>query len=149
MTRKDLEAELLNAKRKIRELEQIIDENLIGNSYKRLEVKKLIEKIYILNEQIELLKAELQLLKEKFQKKETKRKNTASSLRHTKEYKEFRLKILARDGNKCTKCGSEKKLQVHHKKSVGKYPELALNENNVITLCAKCHTETDNYLSNT
>lgn len=142
MNRKELEARLMQLTKEKISLEVIIQKNMVGNSYQRIEINKLIEDLkeaYIENQ---ILKKELDRLKRN-------KKTTTSSLRHTKEYKEFRLKILDRDGNKCTQCGSNKKLQIHHKKSVGQYPELALDENNVITLCAKCHTDTDNYLSNT
>ena len=40
----------------------------------------------------------------------------------------------------CAACGGSRKLQVHHIKPVHEYPELELEENNLITLCAKpCH----------
>lgn len=39
----------------------------------------------------------------------------------------------------CAACGKTKKLQVHHILPVHIYPELELNHNNLITLCAKCH----------
>ena len=78
--------------------------------------------------------------------KKEKRKNSASKLKSGKKYKEFRQKILERDKYKCVECGSHEKLQVHHIKSVHKYPELVMDENNVITLCASCHVKTDNYL---
>jgi len=42
----------------------------------------------------------------------------------------------------CAFCGSIKKLHVHHKKPFHLYPELELDENNLITLCMdtnECH----------
>ena len=53
--------------------------------------------------------------------------------------------IIKRDGFKCTKCGGEEKLQVHHIKSFRNFPDLLKNESNVETLCFKCHKKTDNY----
>lgn len=43
---------------------------------------------------------------------------------------------------KCEVCGSDKKLNVHHKKPFHLYPELELDESNLITLCMdtkECH----------
>lgn len=90
------------------------------------------------------LKLQVEKLKHRYKKK--KDGVTATKLRGTKEYKEFRLKILERDNYKCVKCGSTKKLQVHHIKSVKKFPELLMIDDNVQTLCIKCHSETDSYL---
>lgn len=40
----------------------------------------------------------------------------------------------------CAACGNSRRLQVHHIKPVHKHPELELDENNLITLCASpCH----------
>lgn len=53
-----------------------------------------------------------------------------------------RKKIVERDGNKCTVCGSAKKLEVHHtfyyrdKPVPWKYPD-----NSLLTLCHKCHVK--------
>lgn len=44
--------------------------------------------------------------------------------------------------NKCAACGSNIRLQVHHKKPFHDYPELELDPNNLITLCMsekECH----------
>lgn len=42
--------------------------------------------------------------------------------------------------NYCAACGSTKKLEVHHIKPVHKHPELELDPDNLITLCADpCH----------
>ena len=41
---------------------------------------------------------------------------------------------------KCAACGKTTKLEVHHIKPVHKYPELELDPDNLITLCADpCH----------
>lgn len=55
------------------------------------------------------------------------------------KWKKKRLRILKRDGFKCTKCGNTKTLQVHHlyyifPRMPWQYPDTAL-----ITLCNKCH----------
>lgn len=59
----------------------------------------------------------------------------------TLEWKNKRLKILKRDGYKCTKCSSTKNLHVHHKtydktKMAWQYPN-----SNFITVCETCHNE--------
>lgn len=44
--------------------------------------------------------------------------------------------------NECAACGSKKQLQVHHILPFDDYPELELQENNLITLCMSekdCH----------
>lgn len=100
----------------------------------KMENKNLKEKIVELqNENIELGK------KRSYRKSDNPIKS--------KEYKEFRKKILERDNYTCQKCGSKEKLQVHHIKSRKKYPELIMNEQNCITLCIVCHAMTDNYFS--
>jgi 5-methylcytosine-specific restriction endonuclease McrA len=52
------------------------------------------------------------------------------------EWKTLRQKVLRRDGYRCTKCNSKKKLHVHHKT----YKRL-FNEHleDLVTLCKHCH----------
>ena len=40
---------------------------------------------------------------------------------------------------KCSVCCSDKDLEVHHKKPVHEYPELELEEKNLVVLCSRCH----------
>ena len=103
---------------------------------------ELIAEISKLKQKIKALEQRNSFLEKRLQKK----KNKPEEIRRSKEYKIFREKILSRDNHKCTKCGSDRKLHIHHLKSIGKYPELALEESNVVTLCIKCHSETENYL---
>lgn len=115
------------------------------------EIKQKNEEIERLKEENKRLKEENKILRNEAIKKEykyRKKKNkvTATKLRGTKEYREFRLKILERDNNKCVKCGSTQKLQIHHIKPANKFPELLMEESNVQTLCAKCHIDTESYL---
>lgn len=44
-----------------------------------------------------------------------------------------------KDHSECAICGYKKKLEVHHKLPVHKYPLLACEESNFITLCRSCH----------
>lgn len=55
------------------------------------------------------------------------------TLRSTK-WSSVRKKFL-QVNNRCAVCGNNKKLEVHHKKSFHKHPELELDTNNLITLC--------------
>lgn len=59
----------------------------------------------------------------------------------TRSYKwsKIRNKHLKKQPS-CAACGSSKKLEVHHIKPVHTYPELELEPENLITLCADpCH----------
>ena len=58
----------------------------------------------------------------------------------SKEWKEKRIEILDRDGNKCTRCGNINKLHIHHIKYEHDKPYAWEYENNtLVTLCEKCH----------
>jgi len=48
--------------------------------------------------------------------------------------------IIKRD-KKCVVCGSRKRLEAHHLFDKNTYPHKALDINNGVTLCKKCHTE--------
>lgn len=56
-----------------------------------------------------------------------------------------RSEIIERDNNECQKCKSKgmyhKAECVHHKKHIKDYPELALVDVNLISLCNACHNE--------
>lgn len=62
---------------------------------------------------------------------------------HTTEWKKKRKKILKRDHNSCQRCrqnGRYRKAEtVHHKKHLKDVPELALTDDNLISLCKDCH----------
>jgi len=67
----------------------------------------------------------------------------------SRKWKTKRKRIIFRDGNKCTNCGSNENLCVHHiyyykeKVQPWDYPDDAL-----ITLCEKCHNEWHKYNKN-
>ena len=58
------------------------------------------------------------------------------------EAKKWFKDIYSRDGKKCKKCNDNKNLQVHHVLPIRNYPLLALDINNGIVLCKKCHDKT-------
>jgi len=67
------------------------------------------------------------------------------ALRLSHLYKEWRKMIIKRDNFECQECGSRVKLEIHHKKGFTNYPKLRFEPSNVVTLCADCHSLTDNY----
>lgn len=62
-----------------------------------------------------------------------------SKFRGSAKWKRKRAEILKRDHNKCKVCDSCEGLQVHHIVSLDVNPSLKLENNNLITLCNKCH----------
>lgn len=74
-------------------------------------------------------------------------KTKASKLKRTSaEYKEWRKKVFERDNFTCQNCGKTgRDIEAHHIKEQSRYPELIYDVNNGLTLCHKCHKETDNY----
>jgi hypothetical protein len=66
-------------------------------------------------------------------------------IRHSKEYRWFKIDVLKRDGGKCVKCGTDKQLEVDHIKPLSKFPHLAFKVSNGRTLCRGCHTKTKTY----
>jgi 5-methylcytosine-specific restriction endonuclease McrA len=56
-------------------------------------------------------------------------------------YKDWRLKILKRDGKKCRMpgCESKTRLQVHHIRRWASASALRYEPSNGITLCKNCH----------
>lgn len=71
-------------------------------------------------------------------------KQRLDEIRSSSPYKEWRKKILARD-KKCVLCGSIKKLEVDHIKSLALYPHFGLDLENGRVLCYQCHKKTDTY----
>lgn len=55
----------------------------------------------------------------------------------------LRKQVILRDNNECQRCKEHGKFSigqcVHHKKELRKHPELALDIDNLITLCNTCH----------
>ena len=62
--------------------------------------------------------------------------------REERHYDGLRERVLARDGRKCTKCGSTRQLTVHHKDGEGRGKSQPNNDmSNLATLCRKCHID--------
>ncbi len=59
-------------------------------------------------------------------------------------WKKKRKEIKELYGCKCCLCGSTENLQVHHIISINILPELRLDNNNLIPLCEKCHSNAHN-----
>ena len=60
-----------------------------------------------------------------------------TKIRNSKEYKDWRKKVIERDG-KCVLCDSIENLRADHIKPQSLYPELRFDINNGRTICFKC-----------
>lgn len=69
----------------------------------------------------------------------------------SKTFRQIRQQILTRDNYECQECKKENKLttiqqaklDVHHIKELRDYPELALDMNNLVTICVYHHNLLD------
>lgn len=63
----------------------------------------------------------------------------------TAKWKQKRKAILHRDGYMCRECKRYGRMreatEVHHIKHYDEYPELAFDNNNLISLCHACHNK--------
>ena len=76
-------------------------------------------------------------------KSKIKNKSEYHKYLQSEAWKEIREIILVRDGYKCTKCGSTKNLQVHHKTYNNIYNEKE-HQSDLVTLCSRCHKKEHN-----
>ena len=60
-------------------------------------------------------------------------------IRKSSEYQRWRREVRQRDGDACRICGVHLNLHIHHIKPLEKYPDLATEIDNGITLCGNCH----------
>jgi len=71
---------------------------------------------------------------------EYRRKNRKSKkFNDSVEWKKVREEAIKLYGNVCHRCGSDEQIQVDHIKPKSKYPELALDINNLQILCWPCN----------
>lgn len=67
------------------------------------------------------------------------------TLRHRREYKNWRTSVYERDDYTCQCCGTRGgKLNAHHINQFADYPDLRYEISNGITLCVNCHDSTEN-----
>ena len=119
----------------------------ITHNFENIEMLK--NEIERLKKENTALRKENNMLKKENSKLTIKHKNNCSKrIKSSKEYKEFRKKVLERDNYRCVKCGETENLQVHHIKPRKDYPDLVMNFDNVQTLCLLCHSKTESYLKN-
>lgn len=63
----------------------------------------------------------------------------------SRQWEKKRMMILRRDKYRCQRCKRYGKqteaTTVHHIKHLDEYPELALTDSNLISLCAACHSK--------
>lgn len=64
-----------------------------------------------------------------------------ASIYRTERWKAVRKQAKDRDGWKCVKCGSRRRLEVDHIKPIRHAPELAFALCNLQTLCGSCHAK--------
>lgn len=63
----------------------------------------------------------------------------------TRKWKAKREKILRRDGYRCQECAKYGRftpaVEVHHIKHADTHPELFFSDENLVSLCRKCHNK--------
>jgi hypothetical protein len=67
---------------------------------------------------------------------------------HNKNWKallRWRRSVFDRDGHKCKECGSQEGLEAHHIISLKETKSTAFETWNGVSLCQKCHGQTENY----
>lgn len=65
------------------------------------------------------------------------------------DWRAVRDGIVERDGGACARCGSDRRLEVHHRRPIilfGGDVDSANRPDNLVTLCRPCHRAEDNRL---
>ena len=82
-----------------------------------------------------------------FDEEEDDAKQSIKKIRTTKAVKSAKSTVKSRDGC-CQCCGEmDKQLQIHHILPIAKYPNLASDMGNMVTLCQICHSKYHNMYS--
>ncbi|SUK02787.1 HNH endonuclease [Staphylococcus aureus] len=72
-------------------------------------------------------------------------KDKRNKFYHSTSWNRLRMKAYLRDNRECQHCKREDKVvkgqNVHHIKPIDQRPDLALDINNLITLCIDCHNK--------
>lgn len=68
-------------------------------------------------------------------------RNSGRGAKYQQEFRSVRPIVLERDGHRCVLCKSDDRLHVHHQDSSGRHEDCNNAENNLVTLCQKCHFE--------
>ena len=66
------------------------------------------------------------------------RRSMGQKIRHTREYQEFKERVMKREHGVCQLC-DKPAVDVHHKIPLDIAPELATDDSNGIALCLSCH----------
>lgn len=74
---------------------------------------------------------------------DTPQRRLRTTFYRSNKWKRTREHIIRRDGQ-CTSCGTHDHLQVHHIISITDAPHLALDPDNLTTLCSTCHARESN-----
>lgn len=102
----------------------------------RREAKKLANSISLASK----MRAPSSVAKPQYQPAPQYRKGMGKEFYLTREWRELRYSIFAKQGNKCQCCGSTSfPLHVDHIKPRSIHPELELDPNNLQILCESCN----------
>ena len=69
------------------------------------------------------------------------RKRRSDKFLASPEWRAMRERVFALHGKRCQKCGSDDEIQVDHIKPRSKFPDLALDIENLQVLCWPCNRE--------
>ncbi len=70
----------------------------------------------------------------------SRQRNESNSFYSSARWRRARAAVLDRDGYQCVKCGKASDLTVHHRTALTVDPSLALEPDNLVTICRRCHS---------